>query len=67
MTNLAHMVQCWRRRHDMSLSQAAELIGVDRGALHRLEKGDSVNQSTVLQILRWSFDEKDTLSKSEAA
>jgi transcriptional regulator with XRE-family HTH domain len=64
--NFADMLRAWRHHQELSIREAAERIGIDRGALYRLEKGESVNQATILQVIRWSF-EKDSLSKEEAA
>ena len=64
--NLADMLRAWRHHQELSIREAAERIGIDRGALYRLERGESVNQATILQVIRWSF-EKDSLSKEEAA
>jgi transcriptional regulator with XRE-family HTH domain len=64
--NFADMLRAWRHHQELSIREAAERIGIDRGALYRLERGESVNQATILQVIRWSF-EKDSLSKEEAA
>ena len=64
---IADLIRAWRKDEELSIREAADRIGVDRGALYRLEKGESVNQATILQVLRWAFGEKDSLSKLEAA
>lgn len=67
MTNLAHMVHSWRRRQDMTLSEAADRMGIDRGALHRLEKGEPVNQATTFQLWRWMMSERQDVLLKETA
>jgi transcriptional regulator with XRE-family HTH domain len=64
---IAGLIRAWRKDARLSIREAADRIGVDRGALYRLEKGESVNQATVLQLLHWAFGEKDSLSNLEEA
>lgn len=64
--NLADMLRAWRHHQELSIREAAERIGIDRGALYRLEKGESVNQATILQVLLWLFGDKDRLSEIAA-
>jgi transcriptional regulator with XRE-family HTH domain len=51
--NLADTLRAWRHHQELSIRDAAERIGIDRGALYRLEKGESVNQSTLVSVWRW--------------
>jgi transcriptional regulator with XRE-family HTH domain len=64
--NLADMLRLWRRHNDLSIREAAARIGIDRSALHRFERGEAVNQATILQVITWSFRENDILSKEAA-
>jgi len=64
--NLADMLRAWRHHQELSIREAAERIGIDRGALYRLEKGESVNQATILQVQLWVFHDKDSLSEIAA-
>jgi transcriptional regulator with XRE-family HTH domain len=51
--NLADTLRAWRHHHELSIRDAAERIGIDRGALYRLEKGEHVNHPTLMSIWRW--------------
>lgn len=51
--NLAEAIRAWRHHHELSIRGAAERIGIDRGALYRLEKGEAVNQVTLITVWRW--------------
>ena len=67
MTNLSDMVYSWRRHHDMSLSEAAERLEIDRGALYRLERGEPVNQATTFQLWRWMMEKRQDVFLKETA
>ena len=41
----------------LSLREAAELIGIDRNALYRLEGGEAVNTRSFLRLMNWLFPE----------
>jgi transcriptional regulator with XRE-family HTH domain len=51
--NVAKVIRGWRSDERLSLRQAADCIGIDYNALWRLEKGESVNQGTLITIWRW--------------
>lgn len=50
---IAELITAWRHHNEMSIREAATRIGIDRGALYRLERGESVNQATFHQVLRF--------------
>ena len=43
--NIAHIIRAWRCHKELTLDEAAKLIGIDRNALHRLERGKAINQA----------------------
>lgn len=50
---IANLIRAWRHHEELSIREAAERIGIDRGALYRLEKGESVNQAALVIVWRW--------------
>lgn len=50
---IANLLRAWRHHEELSIRDAAERIGIDRGALYRLEKGESVNQTTLVSVWKW--------------
>jgi transcriptional regulator with XRE-family HTH domain len=46
-------MRAWRHHHQLTLSGAAERIGIDRNAMYRIEKGEAVNQETITTLWRW--------------
>lgn len=50
---IADLLRAWRHHEELSVREAAERIGIDRGSLFRLEKGEAVNQKTLVSVWRW--------------
>jgi transcriptional regulator with XRE-family HTH domain len=51
--NLADAIRAWRHHHELSIREAAERIGIDRSALHRLEKGEELSRANAFTVVRW--------------
>ena len=51
--NISDVVTGWRKHNKLSIRKAAEVIGIDKNALFRMEQGKPVNQAALLQVWRW--------------
>jgi DNA-binding XRE family transcriptional regulator len=54
--NLAHIIRSWRCHKELTLDEAAQQIGIDRNALHRLERGKAINQAAYARVLGWLLE-----------
>jgi transcriptional regulator with XRE-family HTH domain len=54
---IADVVRSWRLLEKMSLRDTAELIGIDRSALYRMESGRPVSASNLAAVVRWLLSE----------
>ena len=52
---LAELVRAWRHHHQMSLREAAEIIGIPESVLRRFERGDTVSGPTLLALIQWAI------------
>ena len=50
---LPQLLKLYRQDHELSLRQAARLIGMDHSALHRFEGGRSLDQKQFARLLTW--------------
>lgn len=53
LANLPAALRAWRHHEELTLTEAAERIGIDRNSLWRLEKRETVNQATLITIWQW--------------
>jgi DNA-binding XRE family transcriptional regulator len=48
----------WRWAEELSIRDAARVIGVSKNALFRFENGHPINQKALADILRWLLSSK---------
>ncbi len=51
--NLAEMVHGWRKYMRLTTTDAARMLGIDRSALMRLERGEPISQANFAAVLCW--------------
>lgn len=51
--NLAQMLRDWRKVERLSTTEAARILAIDRKALMRLEKGETVGHPNLVAIIFW--------------
>lgn len=54
---LTELVKAWRYRNELSLREAAEIIGVSYVSLQRFEQGETESGPTLLAILKWAMSD----------
>lgn len=59
--NIGAMTKAWREAHGLTIREAADLFGMSRNALYRLECGKSVRLDALAALMRFVFS-KDRLS-----
>jgi transcriptional regulator with XRE-family HTH domain len=53
---LASLLKAWRHRHEMSVREAAERLGVPPSTLSRLEQGRAMSSETLAHLVRWMLE-----------
>jgi transcriptional regulator with XRE-family HTH domain len=52
---LGELIKSWRKDHEVSLREAAKMMGLDLNALHRLEHGKTCDGENLVRVLKWTF------------
>lgn len=53
---LASLMKAWRHRHEMSIREAAERLGVPASTYAGIEKGRGVSGETLAHVMRWLLE-----------
>jgi transcriptional regulator with XRE-family HTH domain len=53
---IASLLKAWRHRHEMSVREAAERLGVPASTYAGIEKGRAMSSHTLAHILRWMME-----------
>lgn len=59
-TRMAQCIYCWRVERDLSIRQAASLIGVHYSVLLRFENGEEISGPNMASIFTWMVSSIDT-------
>jgi transcriptional regulator with XRE-family HTH domain len=55
MQQMATVIRGWRHHEELSIREAATMIGIDRNALTRIESGEGISGVTLTRLLTWLF------------
>jgi hypothetical protein len=55
---LEHVIYGWRVNGELTLRDAAKIIGITHLALHRFESGKPISQDNFSKVLRWLLSEQ---------
>ena len=50
---LGEVIRKWRVMSELSVRDAAAIIGISATTLHRFESGDDVDGRTLITVLKW--------------
>jgi DNA-binding XRE family transcriptional regulator len=53
---LGEVIRKWRMMSELSIRDAAAMIGISTTTMHRLESGDDVDGRTLIAVVLRSFD-----------
>lgn len=53
---LGQVIKSWRKDQDVSLREAAKMMGLNLNALHRLENGRTCDGDNLVRVLKWLFN-----------
>ena len=57
--NIGTVINNWRRIQGIGVREAAQQIGVSHGTVSRIERGEQIDGSTMMKLLRWLFEQND--------
>ena len=55
---IGELIKLWRQKHGHSIRAAAEIIGISRDQLHRIEQGKTYDAGAMFTIFAWVFGRK---------
>lgn len=58
------MLKKWRFMSELSLREAAEEMGISTPTLSRIERGDSMDGTTLVKILHWLLDDRSATDET---
>jgi hypothetical protein len=66
---LGEVIRKWRVMSELSIRDAAAIIGISATTMHRFESGDDVDGRTLVTILKWLMgsDKESCVSDTDAA
>jgi transcriptional regulator with XRE-family HTH domain len=50
---LGEVIRKWRVMSELSIRDAAAMIGISATTMHRFESGDAVDGRTLIAVLKW--------------
>jgi transcriptional regulator with XRE-family HTH domain len=53
---LASLLKAWRHRHEMSVREAAERLGIPSSTYAGIENGRAMSGETLAHIVRWMLE-----------
>ena len=59
---LGAVIHKWRVMSELSVRDAAGIIGISATTLHRFESGDDVDGRTLIAVLKWLMDTEEESS-----
>ena len=58
ITNLGEVLRKWRVMKELSLREAAPMIGLNHATLFRIEEGRAMDAATMLKLWSWFMSRK---------
>ena len=62
---LGEVIRKWRMMSELSIRDAAAMIGIPATTMHRLESGDDVDGRTLIAVLTWLMAHEKESSASD--
>ena len=62
---LGEVIRKWRVMSELSIRDAATMIGISATTMHRFESGDDVDGRTLIAVLKWLMATDKESSTSE--
>jgi transcriptional regulator with XRE-family HTH domain len=62
---LREVIRKWRMMSELSIRDAAAMIGISATTMHRLESGDDVDGRTLIAVLTWLMAHEKGSSTSD--
>jgi transcriptional regulator with XRE-family HTH domain len=59
---IGEVMRSWRQKRDLGVREAAQMIGVSHGTISRIERGEQIDATTMIKLLRWLFERPATNS-----
>lgn len=51
--NLSHLIKAWREKSNLTLRDAAKVVGISHVQLYRVESGKALKPDTLAAIFIW--------------
>ena len=62
---LGEVIRKWRMMSELTIRDAATMIGISSTTLHRFEGGDDVDGRTLIAVLKWLMANEKESSTSD--
>lgn len=53
---IGEVIRCYRRIKDVGIRETCAEIGVSHGTLSRVERGEQIDATTMMKLIRWLFE-----------
>jgi transcriptional regulator with XRE-family HTH domain len=57
---IGEVIRSWRQKRDLGVREVAQIIGISHGTVSRIERGEQIDATTMIKLLRWLFERPTT-------